>query len=59
MFREIVLSIPFRNTQAGVVNDIVAPPPSKLPDKIVPCYIDLSCAPLKKSEVTPAKQDNK
>ena len=53
LFHEIVLSVPFRNTQGGVVNDVIAKPPSNIPDKIVPCYIDLSCAPLKKSE-TPA-----
>lgn len=55
LFREIVLSIPFRNTQGGVVNAMVAPPPSKIPDKIVPCYLDGSCAPLKKDEVPDAK----
>jgi len=56
LFREIVLSVPFRNTQGGVVNEVTAAPPSKIPDKIVPCYIDLSCAPLKKSELPAAKQ---
>jgi hypothetical protein len=50
LFREIALSIPFRNTQGGVVNAVVAPPASKIPDKIVPCYLDGSCAPLQKAE---------
>lgn len=55
LFREIVLSVPFRNTQGGVVNEVAAPPPSKIPDKIVPCHLDGSCAPLKKSELPQAK----
>jgi len=50
LFREIALSIPFRNTQGGVVNAVVAPPASKIPDKIIPCYLDGSCAPLQKAE---------
>ena len=55
LFREIVLSIPFRNTQGGIVNAVVAPPARKIPDKIVPCYLDGSCAPLQKSERPDAK----
>jgi hypothetical protein len=50
LFREIVLSVPFRNTQGGVVNEVVAPPASKIPDQIIPCYLDGSCAPLKKTD---------
>jgi hypothetical protein len=50
MIREIVLSTPFRNTQGGIVNEVVAKPVNKLPDRIVPCHIDGSCAPLKPPE---------
>ncbi len=59
LFREIVLSIPFRNTQGGVVNAVVAPPPSKIPDKIIPCYLDGSCAPLQKTETPAANTEKK
>jgi hypothetical protein len=56
LLHEIVLSIPFRNTQGGIVNEVVAKPEQRLPDRIVPCHVDGSCAPLKKPETPAVKQ---
>jgi hypothetical protein len=49
LFREIVLGVPFRNFQGGVVAVDMAPAPVHK-ERLVPCSEDGSCAPLKKPE---------
>jgi len=56
MFREIVLSTPFRNTQGGVVAVTSAPPAPKRTQRLIPCTEDGSCTPLKKPETPAAAQ---
>jgi hypothetical protein len=54
LFREIVLSVPFRNFQGGVAKVDLAPPIVHK-ERLIPCDQDGSCAPLKKPE--PPKTD--
>jgi hypothetical protein len=53
LIKEIVLSMPFRNSQGGVVKSESIGEGKKVTERIIPCYEDLSCAPLKKSETKP------
>jgi len=50
LIKEIVLSLPFRNSQGGVVKSESIGEGKKVTERIIPCYEDLSCAPLKKPE---------
>jgi len=50
MFREIVLSTPFRNTQGGVIAKSSAPVAPKRMQRLTPCTEDGTCTPLKKPE---------
>ncbi|MEO8595292.1 MAG: DUF1592 domain-containing protein [Candidatus Solibacter sp.] len=53
MFREIVLSTPFRNTQGGLVAAAPAPAAHRPTERLVPCTEDGSCTPLKKPDQPP------
>ncbi|HWB87335.1 MAG TPA: DUF1592 domain-containing protein [Bryobacteraceae bacterium] len=57
LIKEIVLSTPFRNSQGGVVKSESISEGKKVTERIIPCDVDGSCAPLKPDEKAKLKAE--
>jgi hypothetical protein len=59
LFREVVLSVPFRNTQGGILPKSSAPPKVRRTERLIPCTEDGTCTPLKPGDAPPAQASPK